>query len=309
MNKTLNTMRKLICNQNPLTPWIAILIGLLTAISVSSNGQSANSLSFEVEVTGQGPDLIFIPGLTCDGAVWDETAAKLSNSYTCHVITLPGFAGKEAIDVSEGFCPKMSTEIITYAQGLDHPSIIGHSLGGFLALDMLSKEPALFDRAIIVDGLPFLAAVTNPYATEESMKEASKAIIAAQAQMSEEQFVQQQRSTLQTMITAEEDIETAMQWGLASDRATVNQAMYELYTTDLRDEMSQVKTPVLVLGAYIAYKQYGVTKEMTMKNFESQFALLEEVKIELSDKGKHFIMWDDPEFFMQQTEAFLSDIF
>ncbi|UXP33933.1 alpha/beta hydrolase [Reichenbachiella agarivorans] len=293
------------CNSN--LNWIAIAIALLTAISVSSKGQS---YSFRIDQSGKGKQsIILIPGLTCDGAVWNDAVASLNKDYTCHVITLPGFAGQTPIDVTDGFTPKMRDEIIQYVKDkkLKESILIGHSLGGFLALDLMSTAPELFSKAVIVDGLPFLATIQNPYATEESMKEAAKNMIAANQNIPAEQYAEQQRMYLHSMITDETNIDQAMEWGMASDRTTVNQAMYELYTTDLRDDIAVIKKPVLVLGAYIAYKDYGVTKEMTMTNFENQFKNLDGVKIVLSDKGKHFIMWDDPEFFMKQTTEFLVD--
>ncbi|SHK29636.1 Pimeloyl-ACP methyl ester carboxylesterase [Reichenbachiella agariperforans] len=299
-------MKNLICqSKNPLTPWIAVLIGIFTALSSVSKAQD---YSFRIDLSGQGQDILLIPGLTCDGAVWDATVSELQQNYTCHVITLPGFAEQPAIDVSEGFTPQMSSELIRYVQEnqLNQPIVIGHSLGGFLALDMLSQEPELFSKAVIVDALPFLAKIQNPQATEESMKPAAKNMIAAQQNTPPEQYAEQQRMYLRSMITDEANIDTAMQWGAASDRSTVGQAMYDLYTTDLRDDIAQINKPVLVLGAYIAYLQYGVTKEMTLTNFQNQYSELKGVQISLSDKGKHFIMWDDPDFFMQQTTDFLS---
>ncbi|MFY0602019.1 MAG: alpha/beta hydrolase [Cyclobacteriaceae bacterium] len=292
-----------ICKPNNF--WIAIIIGIITATSV---GASAQSHSFKVEKTGKGQDILFIPGLTCDGAVWDQAVSQLSKSYTCHVVTLPGFAGQKPIEVTNGFTPVIRTELIEYIQAnkLIKPIIIGHSLGGFLALDIMSAEPDLIDRAIIVDGLPFFAAIQNPNATEESMKEASKNMSAMNNNMPPEQYAIQQRMILGAMITDSTNIETAFQWGAASDIATVNQAVYDMNTTDLRDDLAKIKSPVLVLGAYVAYKQYGVTKEMTMNNFANQFKELEGVKIELSDIGRHFIMWDDPQFFLNQTTAFLA---
>ncbi|PIB34103.1 hypothetical protein BFP72_01010 [Reichenbachiella sp. 5M10] len=299
-------MKNRICpSKNPLTPWIAVLIGIFTALSSVSKAQD---YSFRIDLSGQGQDILFIPGLACDGAVWDAAVSQFQQNYTCHVITLPGFAGQPAIDLSEGFTPQISDELIRYVRDnqLRQPIVIGHSLGGFLALDILSREPELFSKAVIVDALPFLAKIQNPQATEESMKPAAKNMITAQQNIPPEQYAEQQRMYLHSMITDEANIDTAMQWGAASDRSTVGQAMYDLYTTDLRDDIAQINKPVLVLGAYIAYLQYGVTKEMTLTNFQNQYSELEDVQIVLSDQGKHFIMWDDPMFFVQQTTDFLS---
>src|SRR5829696_5339762 len=51
-----------------------------------------------VMVSGQGPPIVFIPGLASDGAVWDELVAGFSARHTCHVVTLAGFAGVPPIE-------------------------------------------------------------------------------------------------------------------------------------------------------------------------------------------------------------------
>src|SRR5262249_21240266 len=49
--------------------------------------------SFRAEVTGTGPAMILIPGLASSGETWTTTVAHLRTRYTCHVLTLAGFAG------------------------------------------------------------------------------------------------------------------------------------------------------------------------------------------------------------------------
>ena len=108
-----------------------------------------------------------------------------------------------------------------------------------------------------------------------------------------------------TMMTDTARISQATRWSLASDPATVGQAMYDLYTTDLRAELGRIRQPVLVLGAWAAYKNYGSTKESTQAIFERQYAALPNHRVEMSEAGRHFLMWDDTAWFFAQTDAFL----
>src|SRR3954470_16682224 len=50
---------------------------------------------FSVEVTGRGPDVILIPGLTSGREVWRATAAALPG-YRYHLHQVAGFAGEAA---------------------------------------------------------------------------------------------------------------------------------------------------------------------------------------------------------------------
>jgi len=53
--------------------------------------------SFTVTVSGAGRPVIFIPGLACDGSIWNETVAHLRGKVQAHVVTLAGFVGKPPI--------------------------------------------------------------------------------------------------------------------------------------------------------------------------------------------------------------------
>ncbi|HZJ71843.1 MAG TPA: hypothetical protein VFF36_13000, partial [Planctomycetota bacterium] len=50
-------------------------------------------VAFSARVTGRGRPVIFIPGLGCPGAVWDDTVDQLGDQIETHVLTLAGFAG------------------------------------------------------------------------------------------------------------------------------------------------------------------------------------------------------------------------
>lgn len=280
-----------------------IFIGLVTAIAISLNAQE---YSFKVEVFGKGKPILLIPGLSSSGDIWDETVDHLNANYECHVVTLPGFAGQPAIETDQ-FLVDMGNELIDYLKSnkLKKPAIIGHSLGGFLTLYIGSNEPALPSKLIVVDGLPFLGSLQNPAATPKDSKPMANMMRNNILNQTAEQYDAMQPMMLKSMINADEDIETSMKWGRASDKATVAQAMYELYQIDLRDDLANIKAPTLVLGAWVGYKPYGATRASTEFLYKGQFEKLEGVRIEFTDIGKHFIMWDDPEFFNAQVTNFL----
>src|SRR5205809_1000053 len=66
--------------------------------------------SFTVKVSGHGRPVIFIPGLTCDGSVWDETVAHLGGKVEAHVLSLAGFGGTPPID--QPLLPTVRDELV-----------------------------------------------------------------------------------------------------------------------------------------------------------------------------------------------------
>lgn len=283
------------------------LLKIIPILFLLSLSLMARAEGLKVNIAGKGQPMILIPGLTCDAAVWEETVDRYKEQYECHALTLPGFAGNPAIEYGDSYLDKMKELIVEYINEneIKNPVIIGHSLGGFLAMSIATDYPELFDKIIIVDSLPFLTAIQMPGATAESAKAFAGNMKKMMLSQTGETAAVNQKMMLQSMISDPENIETAYEWGASSDVNTVAQAMYELYTTDIRDELDKIESPMMVMGAWIAYKNYGVTRESTMANFKSQYAGAENCTIKLTDKGKHFIMWDDPEFFFASVDSFL----
>jgi pimeloyl-ACP methyl ester carboxylesterase len=208
--------------------------------------------------------------------------------------------------LSEGFLPQIEKEIGVYLATLDQPVIlIGHSLGGFLSLQLSNDYPDQVKKAIIVDSYPFYSAAMNPVATVEVMKPMAEQMKQMINSSSVGDFEKQQTAGMPIMTASPDRIPTAVKWSVASDRNTFSQAMYELMLTDYRQNLSAVKTPLLVLGAWYSGKEYGMTAESVKGNFTSQYQLAENVQIEMAPTAHHFIMWDNPEWFMEKITDFL----
>ena len=261
--------------------------------------------TFTVRVVGKGQPMLLIPGLNCTGAVWDEAVAHFQQRFQCHIITLAGFGATAPVAVPDPLLPAVRDQLLAYikSQKLNKPVIVGHSLGGFMALALSAAQPGAIGPLVIVDSLPFLAAVQNPAATVETVKPQATTL---RTQMSRGHLSRAaQREMAAGMVTDTARITQVVRWGVASDPATAAQAMYDLYTTDLRPDLGRIRQPVLVLGAWTAYAPYGATKQSIRAVFAQQYARLTGVRIEMSEAGSHFLMYDDPQWFLAQADAFL----
>ena len=273
-----------------------------TVAPVTTTATTA-SRPFAVTVTGHGPPVILIPGLASSGDVWKSTVAHLANSYTCHVLTLAGFAGQPRVPA-----PMLATirdGIAAYIadEHLDHPVIVGHSLGGFLALDLAVHAPADVGRLVIVDSLPFLAAAFVPDATEASAKQFATAMRAQMALAKPDVYRQRLRDSLATMITAPANQQLALGWGLASDPTAVGDAMAELMEHDLRDAIGAVRVPALVIETWQG--RPGADRAQVEGVYRAQYAKLAGVELAMAETARHFVMLDDPAFLFARMDAFL----
>jgi N-formylmaleamate deformylase len=277
-----------------------LTVGMLLAIPALGG----NPPSFHVEITGKGKPMILIPGFASSGATWDSTVAHYKDRYECHVLTLAGFAGEPRIDA-----PLLETvrkDLAAYIRDkkMDKPVIVGHSLGGVLALWLAEREPGLVGPLVIVDSLPFLAAVMNPGATAESMKSPADQMRKMFSGPPNEESDKRTETSIKAMVTKPEDVEMIVGWSRKSDRVAMGDALYEMMTTDLRADLDKITSPTLVIGTWIAYKQYA-TREQVEKNFRVQYAKLGHYDFVLEDTARHFVMLDDPDGFFQAVDRFL----
>lgn len=280
---------------------------LLTTVMLAGASQAAAPAAFTVDVTGQGRPLILIPGLASSGEVWQGTVARLCGAqagHACHVLTLAGFAGVKPIEGD--LLAQAEQQLADYisANKLGQPAIIGHSLGGFLALKMAIDHPTRTGKLVIVDSLPALGAVQMPSATPAQLQAMSRQMQAAMRAQDEASSSAAQHRTVATMASAPADVERIIGWGQRSDRETVISAMGTLMASDLRQEVTKVKSPTLVLGTWIAYQAYA-PRTAIEATFQQQYQQLPGVQIVLADTARHFIMYDQPDWMYARVEQFL----
>ena len=281
-----------------------ILTMCLTLLVVVGIGAYGPGRSFQVEVVGSGRPMILIPGLASHGDTWIPTAEHFATSHESHVLTLAGFAGVPAI--GRPFLETVRADLARYIRDeeLEKPIVIGHSLGGFLAFWLASTEPDLVGPVISVDGLPFLPALSNPAATGETTRAAAANLRSMMALLTPEQFAAQNRTMLRTMISAPEQLSRVVETSTKSDPVAVAQATYELMTTDLRDDVARIESPVLLMGAFGAMSSPEIRAVME-QSYRLQVSAIPVRQFVAAENARHFVMLDDPEFLWRTIETFL----
>jgi pimeloyl-ACP methyl ester carboxylesterase len=124
----------------------------------------------------------------------------------------------------------------------------------------------------------------------------------AQTQEAYERSVKSGAST-RSMVEKESDFERIVAWGLATDRTAALDAMAELFSADLREEIAKIQCPVLVMGTYIGYPT--ATRASVEASLKQQYAKVSKADLQVSDRAHHFIMWDDPDWMFANLDRFL----
>lgn len=258
-----------------------------------------------VEVAGQGPDVILIPGLASSREVWRAEAERLKATHRVHLVQLAGFAGEPWRHGDGAFLQPMIDELARYvAQHTDgRPAVIGHSMGALTGLMLAQQHPDRVDRLLSVDSLPFYGALFGPTATVETVRPAAERMRAAILASSDADFLAEQRRTASGMARNAADQERVVEWSLATDRNALASAMNDVMTTDMGPLLAGMSTPVTAV--YASDADGGAPAAMADALWASQYARLPGVRLIRIDGARHFVMLDQPAAFAAAVDDFL----
>ena len=94
---------------------------------------------------GQGKPIILLHGFPMNQTVWDGFVPLLSNTYKVITVDLPGF-GKSPLLPLPFTIDQIADSLLQWLllEKISGATLIGHSLGGYVALAMVEKQPELF---------------------------------------------------------------------------------------------------------------------------------------------------------------------
>ncbi len=275
----------------------SLLIAIVVVFQVASAlGQTP---SIQVEKSGKGTPVIYLPGFGCPGRIWNETAAFLGKGYSAHFVTYAGFDGTAAIDT-----PWYSTVrdgLVDYikSQKLKKVHLVGHSMGGNLATDLAALLPDRVTKVVLVDAITCMREVMMPGVKAEQIQYISpynKQLL----EMPADPFAKMAKGMSANMTQSKEKADSIASWMVKADRKVYVFGYTDLLKLDLRPVLPTVKAPVLILAAGFP------NREIIEKNYNKQYEALSNKEILIADKSRHFIMFDEFEWMARNIKQYFS---
>jgi abhydrolase domain-containing protein 6 len=102
------------------------------------------------------PPIILIHGWVSHRGVWQQTIRALEGKYYCIAMDLLGFGASDKPDEVDYSLPAQAQRILKLADqlGFSHFSLIGHSMGGQIAMYIAAiMAPQRVDKLLVIGGL------------------------------------------------------------------------------------------------------------------------------------------------------------
>jgi 3-oxoadipate enol-lactonase len=242
--------------------------------------------------SGEGPPLFLFHSLLSDRASFDAIVPELSKSFRVIVPELPGFGRSLAVDGGLAGVADRMAEAVKDAAGGKDAIVLGNGYGGFVALQMAIRHPAIATRFVLADcGAAFSEAGREAF---RNMAAASKA-----KGLSAITDVAMRRLFAPDFQAAHPDLMADRRAAfLRTDLDVFCAACDALASLDLRPELGKVKAPVLVL--------VGEHDEATPPPMSHELAgLLPQAHLEIIPGCAHVPQLQSPKLFLDVIGDFL----
>lgn len=103
------------------------------------------------KVVGQGVPVILVHGLSGSSLWWKRNVPALAHSYRLYLVDLPGF-GSMASARTRFELKDASTWLLHWMEtvGIAQAHLIGHSMGGYICLQLAARHPGRVSRLVLV---------------------------------------------------------------------------------------------------------------------------------------------------------------
>lgn len=269
---------------------------------------ASERLHVRVDGAEGGRDIILIPGLSSSPEIWQGTVDHLGAGWRVHRIHIQGFAGAEPKGNATGpVAAPVAEEIARYIteNKLDHPVVVGHSMGGTIGMMLAARHPDLVGKLMVVDMIPFMGAMFGPPGTTaESVAPIAEQVYQGMSTASPADYQTRAEATVTGMVNNAEARPQVLGDTRNSDQQVSSAAYRELILTDLRPELSKITAPTEVV--YVKFNDARMTPEITDMIYQTSFANLPGVTLKRIDDAAHFIFLDQPAAFNAELDAFLA---
>jgi pimeloyl-ACP methyl ester carboxylesterase len=251
--------------------------------------------------------IIFIPALFCGASQWQRQIAALSDRYDIYALTLPGFDARPR-DTGGNLMSRATADISTLIRmrHLDHPIIVGHSLGGTLAVLFAVHRSAEVRGIVAVEGGYPVA--PTPERREQSLRDATAPYRGIDRGAFGDSLGEHM---LQYVITSKSDADSVQTQAARSDPAAVIDWMSEAFRLDLTQQLNEITVPLVEIVPFdgkIDPHQGFATMAEKGDAYRAYLAHAPHGSLTMIENSRHFVMIDQPAAFDHALYGAIGDM-
>jgi N-formylmaleamate deformylase len=213
----------------------------LYGANVNANGIRQHYLRYGGTRPGRDP-VIIVPGITSPAITWGFVGERFGRHFDTYVLDVRGRGLTQAGDDLDYGVDAQAADVIALAQalGLSRYSLVGHSMGGRIALRAAAAQAPGLARVVAVDP-PVSGPGRRAYPAQlpwyvDSIAMARKGMDA-----------EAMRRFCPTW--TEEQLRLRAQWLHTCDERAVRQSFDEFHTQDMHADLPRVAVPLLLITA------------------------------------------------------------
>ena len=302
---------------------VALAVGALPALHAQDTAPVPNRYAAAIapaerfEIGGilverhgsRGRPLILIPGLAGGSWVWQDTVRAFAPDHAVYVLTLPGFDGRPPAGPAPFAAARAAIGDLIVSRRLAGPVLVGHGLGGMLALAVAEDRPTAIGGVVSIEGLP-VGPGTDAMTPDQRAQSAQQAQ-ARIGQQSPARFAEQVQGNMRAIgVLDMAKADALARLSARSDPASVGLWSADLLTVDLRPNLKAIQAPVLEIVPYFDLDavQHDLTAPMKADYYRALLDGTPRLQVVTVAPARHLAMFDQPQAVEAALRAFLDTL-
>ena len=261
--------------------WVLVVL-LATVFTMS--GAAAQEPGAGSQPAGPRPqegrgefEIVLIHGLGGSAAVWDDVIPFLRNTFKVQVFELAGHGSTQP--VGDDSIVRESERLGEFIDkvGFVYPTLVGHGMGGMIAMQYALDHPADVHRLIVMDSAP------KQLISDEEKAAVGNALIADY-----DRFV---ASRYLHMSEKEAVTDRIVDMALRTDSATFVSLLMSSFDFDLTGRLGTLSVPLLVIGSELMFPAADSSRHL-LEHYGFNHA--RSLSFKRIGKAGHYMMLDEP---------------
>lgn len=235
--------------------------------------------------------VIIIPGITSPAVTWGFVGERFGQSFDTYVLDVRGRGLSEASDALDYGLDAQAADVIAFAQalGLERYALVGHSMGGRIAIRAARSDPAGLTRLVAVDP-PVSGPGRRAYPSKlpwyvDSIRLSQRGITLAEM-----------REFCPTWTDAQ--VRLRAEWLHTCDERAIVTSFDAFHTDDIHADLPSVRQPLMLMVA-------GRGDVIRPDDVEEIKTLAPQTQVSHVADAGHMIPWDDEAGFYAAFGDFL----